>query len=138
MNRIYTSTANFRAPYNNVEFAGIGADAPPSWPAGRSYHSTANFMATQDDGYFQNNSLFGLGADRPRLKSADPRDVELYNAKKQAERAKAALQAQTAAAVTAATQITAQQKSNSVLLPVVAILALATAGGVYWYVRRGK
>ncbi len=59
MRRIYTSVANFRAPYNNVEFAGLG-DAP-TWPKGRTYWDTANFMATQDDGYFQNNSLFGLG-----------------------------------------------------------------------------
>lgn len=73
MRRIYTSVANFRAPYNNVEFAGLG-DAP-TWPKGRTYWDTANFMATQDDGYFQDNSLFGLGTP-PTLSNAQRASIE--------------------------------------------------------------
>jgi hypothetical protein len=78
MRRIYTSVANFRAPYNNVEFAGLG-DAP-AWPKGRTYWDTANFMATQDDGYFQDNSLFGLGltdAQRANIEAARKASSEM-------------------------------------------------------------
>lgn len=122
MNRLYTSTANFRAPYNNVEFAGLGN--APTWPAGRSYHSTANFMATQDEGYFQDNSLFGLGAvaQRPITKSANPAEV----ARRYAAKVTAA----------AAAPPPAPEKKSSALIPVLAILAVAAAGGVYWYMRR--
>ena len=119
MKRLYTSTANFRAPYNNVEFAGLGA--APSWPSGRSYHSTANFMATQDEGYFQDNSLFGLGTTaRPRTLSANPAEV--------ARRA--------AARAMAPATVAAPEQKKSYMVPALAILAVAAAGGVYWYLRR--
>jgi hypothetical protein len=60
MNRIYTDVSNFRAPYDNVMFAGLGE---PKWPAGRSYWDTSNYRAPYDNGYFQDNSLYGLSAD---------------------------------------------------------------------------
>jgi hypothetical protein len=58
MNRVYVSTANFRSPLRNVQFAGLG-DA--GWRPGRSYVDTAHFAAPYKTGYFQNNHLFGLG-----------------------------------------------------------------------------
>ena len=66
MNRVYVSTANFRSPYRNVQFAGLGAApatqklAPSGWPYGRSYHDTSHFQAPYKTGYFQDNSLFGV------------------------------------------------------------------------------
>lgn len=61
MRRMYISTADFRAPFDPVDFQGLGN--APTWPAGRSYWSTANFRAPYDDGYFQNNTLFGVPND---------------------------------------------------------------------------
>lgn len=57
MRRVYVSTADFRAPYDPVDFQGLGN---ARWPAGRSYWNVANFRAPYDDGYFQNNQLFGV------------------------------------------------------------------------------
>lgn len=59
MNRIYTDTSHFRSPYASVMFAGLGQ----SWPQGRSYQDISNYRAPYDSGYFQNNTLFGLGYD---------------------------------------------------------------------------
>jgi hypothetical protein len=57
MNRQYISTAAFNAPFTGAHYlSGLGA-----WPNGRAYYSTANFRAPYRDGYFQDNSLFGLG-----------------------------------------------------------------------------
>ena len=55
MKRTYTSVSDFRAPYDSVPFAGLGATR-------RSYEDVSNFRAPYDNGYFQNNTLFGLGA----------------------------------------------------------------------------
>ena len=73
MKRLYVSTADFRAPFDPVQFQGLGQDpegdprwhrpAPPRrWPPGRSYWETALFRAPYRKGYYQDNSLFGLGA----------------------------------------------------------------------------
>lgn len=62
MNRIYTDTSHFRAPYDtpNISFAGLGDDR--QWPAGRSYYDISNFRAPYDEGYYQPGNLRGLGA----------------------------------------------------------------------------
>ena len=58
MRRVYTSTAHFRAPYDggSLTLTGLGA-----WPSGRSYHDVSNYRAPYDTGYFQSNSMMGLG-----------------------------------------------------------------------------
>lgn len=74
MKRLYVSTADFRAPFDPVPFQGLGQDpagdprwhrpSPPRrWPAGRTYWETALFRAPYRKGYYQDNSLFGLGGD---------------------------------------------------------------------------
>ena len=66
MRRMYVSTADFRAPFDPVDFQGLGA-------VRRAYYTTANFRAPYDDGFFQNNTLFGVpsnldvGANAPAL-----------------------------------------------------------------------
>ncbi len=123
MRRIYTSVANFRAPYNNVEFAGLG-DAP-AWPNGRSYWDTANFMATQDDGYFQNNSLFGLG-----LTDSQRASIEAARKASSEAASKAGAAAAKAEAV-ARGLIPAPSSLTSYLWPVAVGAALIGAAVVY-------
>jgi hypothetical protein len=83
MKRVYVSTADFRAPFDPIPFQGLGQDpsgdprwhrpAPPrKWPAGvshggtrRTYWETALFRSPYRKGYYQDNSLFGLGAVAP-------------------------------------------------------------------------
>jgi hypothetical protein len=73
MRRAYISIEDFRAPFDPIPFQGLGQDpygdprwhvpAPPRrWPRGRSYWETALFRAPYRKGYYQDNSLFGLGA----------------------------------------------------------------------------
>jgi hypothetical protein len=59
-NHKYVSVADFNAPFDGAHYLqGLGnAHAP----AGRSYWSTANFRAPYDHGYFQDNTLMGLGS----------------------------------------------------------------------------
>lgn len=57
----YVSVAEFRAPYASVAFQGLGENWDRPWPRGRSYEDVSNFRAAYDDGYFQDNTLFGLG-----------------------------------------------------------------------------
>lgn len=63
--RFYISTADFNAPFDGAHYLqGLGTHEvkPPSpWPKGRSYWSIANFRAPYDQGYFQDNTLMGLG-----------------------------------------------------------------------------
>jgi hypothetical protein len=70
MRRVYTSTANFRAPYDssNISFAGLGAllSAPGhaaydinKWPAGRSYYSVHHYRQPYRLGYYQSGALRG-------------------------------------------------------------------------------
>lgn len=60
MNRIYTDTAHFRAPYDsaNISFAGLG-DVAKQWPRGRSYWSTHFYRAPYQAGYYQSGALRG-------------------------------------------------------------------------------
>lgn len=78
MRRLYVSTADFRAPFDPVPFQGLGQDPygdprwhypaqPRRWPRGRSYWETAYFRAPYRKGYYQDNSLFGLGAEGTTL-----------------------------------------------------------------------
>lgn len=70
MRRVYTSTANFRAPYDssNISFAGLGTmlSAPGhaaydinKWPAGRSYYSVHHYRQPYRMGYYQSGALRG-------------------------------------------------------------------------------
>ena len=51
--RTYADTSNWRAPFDAAVLSGLGI-------VSRSYQDVSNFRAA-DDGYFQDNSLFGLG-----------------------------------------------------------------------------
>lgn len=57
MRRAYISTADFRAPFDPVDFQGLGAT---KWPPKRSFWDTGHFRSPYDNGYFQNNQLFGV------------------------------------------------------------------------------
>ena len=64
MRRAYVDVSAFRSPYSspNLQLTGLGAAVIPSmWPAGRAYYDVSRFRAPYQDGYFQNNQLFGLG-----------------------------------------------------------------------------
>lgn len=63
MKRIYTDVSRFRSPYASVMFAGLGAAPSHRWPPGRSYHDISQYRSPYQDGYFQNNTLWGLGYD---------------------------------------------------------------------------
>ena len=60
MRRIYTDVSTFRAPFDHVEFQGLG-NWPSQWPAGRSYIDVAQHRMPYRSGYYQDNTLFGLG-----------------------------------------------------------------------------
>lgn len=72
MHRHYVSTADFRAPYDPVDFQGLGQLARPRFKPGRSYWSTAEFRAPYDRGYFQNNQLFGVPTNYDPAANAPP------------------------------------------------------------------
>lgn len=55
MKRVYADTSSFRAPFDDAVLQGLGS-------VRRDYMSIANFRAGYDEGYFQDNTLFGLGA----------------------------------------------------------------------------
>ena len=62
MNRIYTDVSDFRSPFRQVPFAGLGATGwPMAWPKGRSYVDVAQHRMPYRSGYYQDNTLFGLG-----------------------------------------------------------------------------
>ncbi len=65
MRRAYVDVSHFRSPYDapGLTLTGLGAAVIPSnWPGGRSYYDVSRFRAPYQDGYFQSNSFFGLGA----------------------------------------------------------------------------
>lgn len=64
---VYVDPSKFRAPLNypNLTLTGLGEDLRQTWPAGRSYVDVSRFEAPYLDYYFQNNTLFGLGAAPP-------------------------------------------------------------------------
>lgn len=57
MQRTYTSTANFRAPFDSVPFAGLETATKVQ----RTYGEVSNFRAPYDTGYYQSGALRGLG-----------------------------------------------------------------------------
>jgi hypothetical protein len=66
MKRTYTDVSDFRAPYDspNLSFSGLGDHEPlvaRRWPRGRSYQDVSDFRAPYDRGYYQDNTLMGLG-----------------------------------------------------------------------------
>ena len=62
MKRFYISTADFQTPYDGAHFLqGLGDEAAPPWPTGRTYWTTAHFRSPYDQGYFQDNTMMGLG-----------------------------------------------------------------------------
>jgi len=66
MRRAYVDVSHFRSPYDapGLTLTGLGAAVIPSnWPGGRSYYDVSRFRAPYQDGYFQSNSFFGLGAE---------------------------------------------------------------------------
>src|SRR5882724_1235530 len=69
--RTYVEVANSYAPFTQAVLQGLGvAPAVPAkgdgWPAGRSYVGIAHFRAPYDEfGYFQDNTLQGLGHSSP-------------------------------------------------------------------------
>jgi hypothetical protein len=67
MPRAYVDVSKFRTPFNypNLTLTGLGADPlRTEWPAGRSYIDTSRYRSPYIDYQFQDNTLFGLGADR--------------------------------------------------------------------------
>lgn len=67
--RTYVEVANSYAPFRQAVLQGLGASEKTQlqhgWPAGRSYVSIAHFRAPYDEfGYFQDNTLQGLGGMR--------------------------------------------------------------------------
>lgn len=81
MKHRYISVADFRAPFDPIPFQGLGdpegdprwhRPAQPShWPGRRTYWETAMFRTPYRQRYYQDNSLFGLGADATSLTVQD-------------------------------------------------------------------
>lgn len=79
MIRTYTDVSDFRAPFDspNLSLSGtpLGDHEPlerRSWHSPRSYYDVSNFVAPYDDGFYQNNTLFGLGADPDKPEMLPP------------------------------------------------------------------
>ena len=64
MRRVYVDPSDFRAPFDaaGLMLSGLGEALVKDWKPGRQYLNISNFRAPYDNGYFQNNQLFGLGA----------------------------------------------------------------------------
>lgn len=69
--RSYVSVADWRAPFNSAVVSGLGDEESlrfrpetymTAWPRGRGYWDVSHYRAPYEDGYFQSNALFGLGA----------------------------------------------------------------------------
>ena len=73
--RKYIDMAHFRTPYNspNLTLTGLGTpdEMLVAWPQGRGYFDVSRFRNPYRDGFFQDNSLFGLGADGAPLRPMD-------------------------------------------------------------------
>jgi hypothetical protein len=63
MRRVYVDPSDFRAPFDapGLMLSGLGESLVQNWKPGRQYLNISNFRAPYDNGYFQNNQLFGLG-----------------------------------------------------------------------------
>lgn len=80
MRRAYVDVSDFRAPYDSptLQLTGLGAAVIPSnWPVGRSYVDVSRFRAPYQDGYFQNNQLFGLGSTVETVETPAPASCPL-------------------------------------------------------------
>lgn len=69
MRRLYVDTSDFRAPFDSpqLDLAGPKDD----FPTARRYYDVSNFRAPYDHrGYFQDNTLFGVGSELPMLEKA--------------------------------------------------------------------
>ena len=77
---VYVDPSKFRAPLNypNLTLTGLGEDLRSKWPAGRSYVDVSRFQAPYLDYYFQNNQLFGLGANAVGIPAKIPPDFDTY------------------------------------------------------------
>jgi hypothetical protein len=85
--RTYTSTADWRAPFDPVPFQGIDGMGDvesqslrpervlTQWPGGRHYFDVSNFRAPYDSGYYQSGALRGLGESVPATQDMPPRIV---------------------------------------------------------------
>lgn len=74
MDRAYISTADFRAPFDQASFQGVGAfDEVLEFPKKpeRQYYSTAWFRAPYRFGYFQDNNLMGTPPDIEPVMTAE-------------------------------------------------------------------
>lgn len=68
MRRVYADISDFRAPFDSpqLDMAGLGEE----YPSAHRYFDIANFRAPYDHRlFFQDNTLFGLGADGTMLAS---------------------------------------------------------------------
>ena len=57
----YVDVSDFRTPYDSpqIDVAGLGAN---QYPTARRYFDVSNFRAPYEHGYFQDNTLFGVGS----------------------------------------------------------------------------
>lgn len=66
--RIYVDRSHAHAPFDNAVLQGLGLNPVDrnGWPAKRTYVDVAHFRAPYDEfGYFQDNTLQGMGAIDP-------------------------------------------------------------------------
>ena len=61
MARQYISTAHSHSILRGAVLQGLGSTILSKWPKGRSYHDIATHRAPYKSGYYQDNSLMGLG-----------------------------------------------------------------------------
>lgn len=65
MRRQYVSIDHYHAPFRGAVLQGVGDDVTRSGPspAGRVYYELSQFRSPYRHGYYQDNTLMGLGAD---------------------------------------------------------------------------
>lgn len=67
--RKYIDPSHYRTPFKspNLTLTGLGTpdELLKAWPKGRAYFDVSRFRNPYRDGFFQDNSLFGLGKDEP-------------------------------------------------------------------------
>ena len=65
MRRAYVDTSHFRSPFDSptLTLTGLGDPLIREWPRGRSYADISHFRAPYIQGYFQDNTLFGVEPD---------------------------------------------------------------------------
>jgi hypothetical protein len=60
MRRLYVDTSDFRAPFDSPQLDLAGPR--DEFPTARRYYDVSDFRAPYDRGYFQDNTLFGVGS----------------------------------------------------------------------------